>query len=159
MNLDYSTLAPTEANPRDPILKKSESSIVHLFDFIQKNSVKAGFALDIIMSAIPRLAARVRQASYAASGSSSRISTPAAVLRCAPVLSSSVFATRQTARSLVISPRAGMLNSSRRWASTANATKEEEEEEEEEEKWPVRILPELTQQDLSRLKRQRNVGM
>jgi hypothetical protein len=35
----------------------------------------------------------------------------------------------------------------------------EEDEAPEEKKWPERILPELTEVDKSRLKRQRNVGM
>jgi elongation factor G len=35
----------------------------------------------------------------------------------------------------------------------------EEEEQSEEQKWPVRILPELSEADTTRLKRQRNVGM
>jgi len=35
----------------------------------------------------------------------------------------------------------------------------EESEEPKEKVWPVRVLPELKEKDLTRLKRQRNLGM
>lgn len=46
----------------------------------------------------------------------------------------------------------------RRWASAA-AMRVEETEQAEEQGWPERILPEMTEKDRKRLKRQRNVGM
>jgi len=99
------------------------------------------------MSAI-RLAARARP-----SLSSLRASP---ILQRAPVLALASPLTRRSP----ISSTPSTTATSRRWASSAAAVKEvEEDEAPEEKKWPERILPELTDVDKSRLKRQRNVGM
>ena len=99
------------------------------------------------MSAI-RLAARARPSV------SSLRATP--ILQRAPVLALSSPLTRRSP----IASTPSTTASSRRWASSAAAVKEvEEEDAPEEKKWPERILPDLTEVDKSRLKRQRNVGM
>ncbi|WVQ79014.1 elongation factor G, mitochondrial [Cryptococcus sp. DSM 104549] len=104
------------------------------------------------MTGVTRAAARLRQ-----SASTTPLCRPA-VLQRKLVLSSGTPSPSSSPLRPGLRASLASLQSSpvaqKRWNSSASA-----EEVKEEKKWPVRVLPELSETDMSRLRRQRNVGI
>ena len=94
------------------------------------------------------MSSSIRVAARRASTLSRQITRPStrSIVTCSPVY-----------RRSVVAPSVSCIGS-RRYASSAAAVQEAEEEVEEK-VWPVRVLPELSETDKPRLRRQRNLGM
>lgn len=158
-SLTFRTISPCQ------IKELSKSDIEHLIGTLRQSNQEDGLDVDPCdqyrMSAIPRLAARTRYISTSSTGASSSRAASAPILKRQSILSAQscgIVPSRRSARSSLLQTSTGVIESSRRYASTAAKTVEDEEQSEEQ-KWPVRILPELSEADTTRLKRQRNVGM